>query len=176
MILPGEEMPVQLRDYPRYYCKSTRYTKSYDCWSINRSYYGKISCSLGTTGDATAFTKINPENIAEKLESVDEDMEMKRYIMVVVGTQLKCSIFIGPTYYQRLKHMVDKYNSRGGDGPRIALTHQPTSGDVLECGFMYWRDERDALLSHGAMAFSATVNGTSLDGPQVPISVFCKYL
>ena len=41
-----------------------------------------------------------------------------------MGEQLESNIYIGPTYYMRLKHMVkDKINHRG-KGPRQLLTKQ----------------------------------------------------
>ena len=44
------------------------------------------------------------------------------------GRKLNTQIFIGPTYYQRLKHLVDdKINSRAR-GPVQILTRQPMEG------------------------------------------------
>ena len=44
------------------------------------------------------------------------------------GRKLNAQVFIGPTYYQRLKHMVDdKIHSRAR-GPLQILTRQPMEG------------------------------------------------
>ena len=44
------------------------------------------------------------------------------------GEQLETEIFIGPVFYQRLKHMVnDKVHSRA-TGPMVNLTRQPAEG------------------------------------------------
>jgi hypothetical protein len=44
------------------------------------------------------------------------------------GRKLNAQVFIGPTYYQRLKHMVDdKIHSRAR-GPIQILTRQPMEG------------------------------------------------
>ena len=73
------------------------------CRSISRSNYGKIRFIRGTVGDTTAFTRINPDNIANALEEQGyEKWGNETLYNGRVGTQLKCNIFIGPTYYQRL--------------------------------------------------------------------------
>ena len=46
----------------------------------------------------------------------------------ITGEPLQAYIFFGPTYYQKLKHMVkDKMHARAM-GPMTTLTHQPTGG------------------------------------------------
>ena len=68
---------------------------------------GKACTMLGTKGDATPFRDVKMSELADVLASYG----MERYGNEVLydgrtGMQMKTEIFIGPTYYQRLKHMV----------------------------------------------------------------------
>jgi hypothetical protein len=68
---------------------------------------GKAGCHIGAFGDSTPYNDCSVEDIAKVLE----ESGMERYGNEIMyngrtGEQIHTEIFIGPTYYQRLKHMV----------------------------------------------------------------------
>ena len=52
----------------------------------------------------------------------------------MTGRKMDAQIFIGPTYYIRLKHMVDDKVHGRARGPRQALTRQPLEGRSRDGG------------------------------------------
>ena len=117
---------------------------------------GKACAAYGGFADCTAFN-----NRGSKIGLFGECLTKAGYhssgneIMYngMTGEQLESDIFIGPTYYMRLKHMVkDKINYRAL-GPRTALTKQPVSGRANDGGLRIGEMERDVLISHGLNNF-----------------------
>lgn len=116
---------------------------------------GKAACHIGSLGDSTPFSECSVQDIAKVLETSG----MERYGNEILyngrtGEMMQTEIFIGPTYYQRLKHMVaDKAHVRGGNGPVVMLTRQPAEGRARNGGLRFGEMERDAIVAHGASAF-----------------------
>jgi DNA-directed RNA polymerase II subunit RPB2 len=117
---------------------------------------GKACAVYGGFGDCTAFN-----NKGSKVGMYGEFLCKNGFhssgneIMYngMTGDQLESEIYIGPTYYMRLKHMVkDKINFRAL-GPRTALTKQPVSGRANDGGLRIGEMERDVLISHGINSF-----------------------
>lgn len=116
---------------------------------------GKASAMIGSIGDSTPFNECTVEQLAEILGKHG----MERYGNEILyngktGEQIHTEIFIGPTYYQRLKHMtVDKMHSRSSNGPVVLLTRQPAEGRARNGGLRFGEMERDAMLGHGSACF-----------------------
>jgi DNA-directed RNA polymerase II subunit RPB2 len=110
---------------------------------------------MGCTVDSTPFSASNrvPEirNLLEKAGFHPQGHEF--LYNGHTGEMLQTEIFMGPTYYLRLKHMVeDKINYRS-TGPKTLLTHQPLQGRSDEGGLRIGEMERDSLISHGVSKF-----------------------
>jgi len=117
----------------------------------------KVSALFGGYADCTPFTNNATANIGaygEMLTSLGFHSSGNQIMYNgMTGEQLQSQIFIGPTYYMRLKHMVkDKINYRT-TGPRTALTRQPVSGRANDGGLRIGEMERDAVIAHGATNF-----------------------
>ena len=117
---------------------------------------GKTCAIYGAFGDCTAFI-----NKGSKIGHFGEQLTKAGFHSTgneilyngMTGEQLESNIYIGPTYYMRLKHMVkDKINYRAR-GPMTALTRQPVSGRANDGGLRIGEMERDVLLSHGMNNF-----------------------
>ena len=114
----------------------------------------KLGCLQGRTYDGTPFETINIKNICEKFEKFGFSRKgTETMYNGQTGEKILTEIFIGPTYYQRLKHMVlDKIHSRS-NGPVQNLTRQPAEGRSRDGGLRLGEMEVDCLLSHGAAGF-----------------------
>lgn len=116
---------------------------------------GKACVKLGSMGDGTPFNDVSVENLAQALE----ENGIERYGNEIMynsqtGEQVSTDIFIGPTFYQRLKHMTnDKVHSRAANGPVVMLSRQPAEGRLRDGGLRLGEMELECLWSHGLMSF-----------------------
>lgn len=121
--------------------------------------YGKLGIEYGIFGNSTAFTqKGNTRTIIEQVGNALNTIGYSKhgneiFYNGITGEQIESSIFFGPTYYMRLKHMVkDKINYRSR-GPRTLLTRQTLQGRANDGGLRIGEMERDALIAHGMSSF-----------------------
>lgn len=116
---------------------------------------GKACVVEGVYGNSTPFNEVNIEDIADIMQQAG----MERYGNEILynsrtGEQMSTEIFIGPTFYQRLKHMTaDKMHSRGSSGPIVLLTRQPAEGRARDGGLRIGEMELECNWAHGIFQF-----------------------
>jgi len=113
---------------------------------------GKVGALGGFAGIATPFMpEVTVERISQMLHESGYQMRANEVLYNGhTGQRLEAQIFFGPTFYQRLKHMVDdKIHSRAR-GPLQILTRQPVEGRSRDGGLRFGEMERDCMISHGA--------------------------
>jgi DNA-directed RNA polymerase II subunit RPB2 len=117
---------------------------------------GKACTLYGTFGDCTAFLNTGPKEKQFGRLLVKEGYHSSGTQILyngMTGEQIQSDIYIGPTYYMRLKHMVkDKINYRAR-GPRTLLTRQTVQGRANDGGLRVGEMERDGIIAHGISHF-----------------------
>ena len=145
---------------------------------------GKVSAIKGEFGDASPFTGRKVEDIMQELKEAGFNQRADEQLYNgFTGKPLKAKIFMGPTFYQRLKHMVnDKIHARGR-GRRNQLTHQPNDGRSNGGGLRVGEMEKDSFNSHGVpyvinerMCISSDAHEMTIKGKKVTIPYAAKLL
>lgn len=138
----------------------------------------KTRCLSGKDYDATPFQKdLNMEAVGEELKQYGfHPHGWEQMYNGTTGEPMEALIFIGPTYYQRLKHMVaDKHHSRA-TGPIQSLTRQPTEGRSKGGGLRFGEMERDAIIAHGASGFLREKLFSVSDKYSMPVCDKCGFI
>jgi DNA-directed RNA polymerase II subunit RPB2 len=122
---------------------------------LKETLLGKVLVSLGLFGDGTSFGHFEIQDLRTHLQKQGFESNGNEIMYDgLTGTQMECSVFMGPVFYQRLKHMVnDKTHSRAF-GPMVNLTRQPAEGRSRDGGLRFGEMERDCMISHGAARFT----------------------
>jgi DNA-directed RNA polymerase II subunit RPB2 len=121
---------------------------------LKETLLGKVLLELGMFGDGTSFGNLDIKTIISELQKLGYESHGNEIMYNgLTGEQMETSIFIGPVFYQRLKHMVaDKQHSRA-IGPMVNLTRQPAEGRSRDGGFRIGEMERDVMIAHGMSKF-----------------------
>jgi len=172
MVIPESDMPFTINGTrPDMIINPHALPSRMTIGQLISSITGKACIMYGGFGDCTAFnqrgTKVHFYGEQLSRATMDGSRTMTEDLLKagfhssgneimyngMTGEQIESEIFIGPTYYMRLKHMVkDKINYRAS-GPRSNLTRQPVSGRANDGGLRVGEMEKDSILSHGMSAF-----------------------
>jgi hypothetical protein len=114
----------------------------------------KVLVMLGLFGDGTSYGDMDVSTISDKLLKLGFEKSGDELLYNgTTGSQIECKVFVGPVFYQRLKHMVsDKYHSRS-TGRMVNFTRQPAEGRSRDGGLRFGEMERDALIVQGVSKF-----------------------
>eukprot|EP00873_Tetraselmis_striata_P043828 jgi/Tetstr1/464092/TSEL_008897.t1 len=119
----------------------------------------------GERVDGTPFVPPDFEAMKRGLLDAGFDASCNEVMYNSCGQQLQADVFIGPTYYQRLKQMVeDKINYRGGRGARDNVTNQPVGGRARGGGLRMGEMEYNGVLAHGIMGMASENTSGRSDG------------
>jgi DNA-directed RNA polymerase beta subunit len=157
LIIPEEDMPFTADGIrPDLIINPHAIPSRMTIGQIVESLFGKVCTSYGTFGDCTAFQVkgSNYSTYAPILVKAGFNSTGNQILYNgMTGEQIQSDIYIGPTYYMRLKHMVkDKINYRA-TGPRTNLTRQTVQGRANDGGLRIGEMERDGVLAHGMSYF-----------------------
>ena len=174
-IIPEEDMPFTREgNRPDIIINPHAIPSRMTIGQLKETLLGKVLVELGLFGDGTSFGELNVETISKKLLELGYQAHGNELMYDGLnGTQMECDIFMGPVFYQRLKHMVnDKQHSRS-IGPMVNLTRQPAEGRSRDGGLRFGEMERDGMISHGASRFTKGRMYDASDKYQVFVCKMC---
>jgi DNA-directed RNA polymerase II subunit RPB2 len=125
----------------------------------------KAGSLTGDKLDATAFQGVDTESLGDALRDGGFAASCEEVMYSgATGEEMAANVFVGPTYYQRLKQMSeDKINHRGGQGGRDKVTGQPIGGRARGGGLRIGEMENNSIIAHGVMGFAAESMGERSD-------------
>lgn len=174
-IIPEEDMPfTSSGDKPDIIINPHAIPSRMTIGQLKETLLGMVLVQLGLFGDGTSFGELTVDEISTKLLELGHECHGNKLLYNgLTGQQIECSIFMGPVFYQRLKHMVyDKQHSRSF-GPMVNLTRQPAEGRSRDGGLRFGEMERDCMVSHGAARFTRGRMYDASDKYQVYVCKTC---
>ena len=139
--------------------------------------FGQVCYENSMIGDATIFTSdpSAPEAIGRILEGQFGLEKNNNFILYdgASGKQMETSVFMGPVFGMRLKHMTeDKWNARA-EGRKEQRTRQPTGGRGQQGGLRIGEMERDGIAAHGTAGFLKETYMERADKAQIRVCNGC---
>jgi DNA-directed RNA polymerase II subunit RPB2 len=137
---------------------------------------GKSAALSGKIGDATPFSGTSEQigqQVCDQLGLTGYERTGLEVLYNGFTGEPMGTYFIGPVYYQRLKHLVsEKIHARAG-GPVTTLTRQPLEGRSRDGGLRFGEMERDCMVSHGTSMFLKDRLCDQSDPYKIPVCEKC---
>lgn len=136
---------------------------------------GKAIALSGTSIDASPFNGVKIDDISDIIKQYGfQGKGNECLVSGPSGKMMSCPIFMGPIFYQRLKHMVDyKWYARR-QGKKNALTKQPNQGRAGGGGLRYGEMEKDTTFTHGCPRLAQDRMLHNSDYHQIYVCVKCQ--
>lgn len=126
---------------------------------------------------ATTFSKHSVdivETLKTELKSSGYEKNGNEFMINgMTGLPLEAEIFIGPSYYHRLKHLVSAKIHARNHGKVSQLTRQPLEGRANLGGLRVGEMEVHCLISHGCSRFLLERLYNLSDPYKIPVCVHC---
>ena len=134
----------------------------------------KTMALKGEYMNATSFRAFDHNEFTKTLETYGYSFDGEEVMYDgKTGKKIQAKIYMGPCYYQALRHQVkDKVQARG-DGPRKPKTGQPTTGRAKGGALRLGNMERDALIGHGGSALLMDRMMYSSDATEIHLCLQC---
>lgn len=179
-IVPGKDMPFSERGIvPDLIMNPHGFPSRMTVGKMLELLGSKAAVCTGKFHYGTAFGERT--GLADKMETIVEELQEAGFSYSgkdflhsgITGEPLSAYIFMGPVYYQKLKHMVlDKMHARAR-GPRVVLTRQPTEGRSRDGGLRLGEMERDCLIGYGSSMLLLERLMVSSDQFEVHVCTHC---
>ncbi len=112
---------------------------------------GKVGSIGGEIMDGTSFVGVGMKELEHKLEEMGFRHDGKETMYSgITGKKMKAKIFIGNTYYLKLRYMVANKIHGRASGKVALLTRQPVEGRSRGGALRLGEMEQQALVAHGA--------------------------
>jgi hypothetical protein len=114
---------------------------------------GKVSAIRGHETDGTPFSNIDIDSLKDILESYGYERNCTEYLYNgMTGRKIRSMIFLGPTYYQRLKHMVgDKQHC-------LTMDHEVLTANGWKFFDQLSKDDLIATLKDGELVYDKPID------------------
>jgi DNA-directed RNA polymerase II subunit RPB2 len=138
---------------------------------LNECLLSILCTQTGERGDGTMFRGTSIEYMCDQLEKAGYNRHGRvKLHNGFTGEEYEGEAFMGPTYYQRLRHMSKDKDHGRARGPVQMLSRQPTEGRARDGGLRFGEMERDCVISHGA---SELLKDRLLDNSDPSVATIC---